>query len=753
MIAADKGRGGPRVRIGAFVGALAGLAVLVALVVRSDVAAIGRTWNLAGWPLLWLVPYRMVYFLLFAVGWLWMLRPYDRERRVGFGYVFWVTTVREAIDRLLPVASVGGGVAGVRLMAWRGLDAPAVSATVVAEIIVFMIVSYVFTALGLLALADGGGAAADKRLIIGLVLSVPIPVITVLLLRYGSVFARMERLLGPLVGIQAMSASAAALDLELRAVFERLRTLLLAGSLQLVALLSGTFESWLALRLFGHPVSLTAALTLESMNHAVRHLAFMIPAGVGFQEAGLVFFGHTLGIGADLALCLSMAKRLREILCGVPALVSWQWLEARRIRAPAGAACACLLTIMASADGARAAEDAAPASTSALGSSWFNLDRLPFIPVPSIGVDPDSGTTLGILPVWLHTDDSHAIRRIIAPDLLHNPDFGVGGHMRVFAYPSTDEQWSIVTGAMQHVQRLFDADYQWGRLREKRWTFLAKLTYERNGARRFYGIGNETLKSAATNFTDSKRFAQVQAGFNLTRAWQLLYTLRSLNHDILSGTLPGIPSIESRFAADARAGAASLQLNRLSLTFDTRDDQSAPRHGVKLVAYSGLASRGGLFNDSMYSEAGIDGRGFWPVTAQSVLATHIAVRYLPTVNRIPFWALSSIGGNISEVASDQPLRGYGTGRFVDRNSFSTGVEYRHTAMTFDAAGTHVEIEMAPFADVGRVFAQTSTLPLTALHKVGGIGFRAIARPSVVGYVDIGYGSEGVAAFTGIDYPF
>jgi len=27
------------------------------------------------------------------------------------------------------------------------------------------------------------------------------------------------------------------------------------------------------------------------------------------------------------------------------------------------------------------------------------------------------------------------------------------------------------------------------------------------------------------------------------------------------------------------------------------------------------------------------------------------------------------------------------------------------------------------------------------------------RPQIVGFVDIGYGSEGTAIFTGVDYPF
>ena len=43
--------------------------------------------------------------------------------------------------------------------------------------------------------------------------------------------------------------------------------------------------------------------------------------------------------------------------------------------------------------------------------------------------------------------------------------------------------------------------------------------------------------------------------------------------------------------------------------------------------------------------------------------------------------------------------------------------------------------------------------VTDLHPVGGAGFRAIAEPFVVGYVDLGFGGEGAAVFSGINYPF
>lgn len=45
------------------------------------------------------------------------------------------------------------------------------------------------------------------------------------------------------------------------------------------------------------------------------------------------------------------------------------------------------------------------------------------------------------------------------------------------------------------------------------------------------------------------------------------------------------------------------------------------------------------------------------------------------------------------------------------------------------------------------------MPLPRLHSVAGLGIRGLACTFVVGYFDVGYGSEGVTVFTGIDYPF
>jgi hypothetical protein len=395
---------------------------------------------------------------------------------------------------------------------------------------------------------------------------------------------------------------------------------------------------------------------------------------------------------------------------------------------------------------------APPPSPAAPGwTKWFNPATAPFIPVPEIAVDPDSGTTLGLIPTWVTTDENRNVRRIVAPDLIYNPYFGVGVHARIYEYSSRDEQWSVVAGIKERVEREFDGEYQIGRLREDRWSINYSAIYDRDGTTRFYGIGNRTREGAQTNYTDQQELGQVQVGLNFNHIWQLQYTLRFQSVDVLPGTLNDVPSIDTRFPQTL--GTNKELLNRIALVYDSRDDLTVPTHGMKWILYAGASSKNGLLNDSSYSEAGLDGRGLFPVATNTVLAAHMSLHYLPTAKDVPFWALSNIGGGQSVVGGEQPLRGFGAGRFYDRDSFSATIELRRKVFTFDAVTTLLDIEIAPFADFGRVFSSTSTNPLDHLHQVYGVGFRGIARPFVVGYVDVGYGSEGAAVFTGLNYPF
>ena len=317
-------------RIAVRIALLAGLALLISLIVNEG-SAIFIPIARAGRVLLWLVPLHAVPLLLDSLGWRVLIARW-RESRIGT--LFWIAGVREGVDRLLPAANIGGALVGIRLLAERGVDGVVAAASVTTETVLTVVSQYVFVMVGvlcLLRLTDTVQFADD--VLIGLAASLPLVVLLAVLLRYGSVFARMERLAVRLLGEQKLSflaGQSANLDAAIGELCSDRSRLLTTVAWQVTGMVSGSLETWLALRWLGHPVPFGAAVALESLTLAVRNFVFLVPAGLGVQEASLVGFGALLGVNGDLALALSLAKRMREILFGVPALLSWYWVEGRR---------------------------------------------------------------------------------------------------------------------------------------------------------------------------------------------------------------------------------------------------------------------------------------------------------------------------------------------------------------------------------------------------------------------------------------
>jgi uncharacterized membrane protein YbhN (UPF0104 family) len=85
--------------------------------------------------------------------------------------------------------------------------------------------------------------------------------------------------------------------------------------------LVGTGEVYLILQLFHHPVGWIDALILESLGQAIRGAAFAIPGALGVQEGGYLLLAPLAGLPPDAALALSLAKRARELMLGLPGLL------------------------------------------------------------------------------------------------------------------------------------------------------------------------------------------------------------------------------------------------------------------------------------------------------------------------------------------------------------------------------------------------------------------------------------------------
>jgi len=81
----------------------------------------------------------------------------------------------------------------------------------------------------------------------------------------------------------------------------------------------------------GLPVTLAEALVIESLGMAARSAGFVVPGALGVQETGFILVCGLFDIHPDTAIALSMVKRARELLVGIPGLVAWQLSEGRRV--------------------------------------------------------------------------------------------------------------------------------------------------------------------------------------------------------------------------------------------------------------------------------------------------------------------------------------------------------------------------------------------------------------------------------------
>jgi putative membrane protein len=129
-----------------------------------------------------------------------------------------------------------------------------------------------------------------------------------------------------------LADGAAALDAAIRASYRARRALSAAVLWRLVFRLAVTGEVYLALRFMGQPAGFAECFILQNLGQAVRSAAFLVPAGVGVQEGGYLLLAMALGLRPDVGLALSLAKRFRELVVGLPGLLAWQLSEVRRFK-------------------------------------------------------------------------------------------------------------------------------------------------------------------------------------------------------------------------------------------------------------------------------------------------------------------------------------------------------------------------------------------------------------------------------------
>jgi putative membrane protein len=315
----------------AVVGLIGGLALFAGLIAWRGADTVAETFGLAGWDALWLGVYFFVPVALSAQAWRPLFAPHHRPTPLHALHATWIGF---AVNWMLPVAQIGGEFARARVLTHRGFTASVSVASVVVDKTVQALTQLAYAFFGLAVLAALYTDAQVMAAAATFVATLGIALVLFYRAQKAGLFALTVRLGRALAGRfdwSRATAGASNVDEAVRRIYARHRSFWEACAWRLFARIVAAGEVWLAFQMLGHPIGIADAVILESLGQAVRGAAFVVPGALGVQEGGFVLIAAAVGIAPELGLALSLCKRVRELMIGLPGLIAWKLWEGRRL--------------------------------------------------------------------------------------------------------------------------------------------------------------------------------------------------------------------------------------------------------------------------------------------------------------------------------------------------------------------------------------------------------------------------------------
>lgn len=298
--------------------------VLMAVFGIGDVALAVAS---AGWAAAIVVLLRAIALVGAGIAWHWL---YPAAERLAAGVAILLRFIREGVNQLLPVGAVGGDLVGARLATFWRADAAVAGAVTIADVAIQAATQFLFALAGIAILVWLSGVSELVEYALG-----GLALGAVLLAAFFVVQAKIgSRLISGL--LRRLGKEGFGQDLvdrlwrALGGVYAGPGRVVACGSMHLAMWFLGALEVYVVLHAMGYPIGYAEAVVIESLGQAVRGAAFAVPGGIGVQEGGFIALCALFAVPAGPALALSLVKRLADLVLGLPALVAWQALEARR---------------------------------------------------------------------------------------------------------------------------------------------------------------------------------------------------------------------------------------------------------------------------------------------------------------------------------------------------------------------------------------------------------------------------------------
>ena len=279
-----------------------------------------------------IVAFHIPQMLLSALGWQAIAGP-------GPGLRTWLRLrwVREAVNNLLPLAQIGGEFVVAHLLQRQGVRLARAIGGTIADLLLEMGTQVLFTVLGVALLVHVAGHSEVSDLAtraLWVAALVVAAAFAALWMGLAAVIERAALRMGHSFGWPA-TAEIGGLHEALVGCFRAPGRVTAACVWHLVSWLSGGLEVCLILHFFGMDVGLDIGLIIESLGQALKAVGFAVPGALGVQEGGYVVVCRLLNIPPETALAVSLIKRVREAVLGIPGLVLWHRAGAKAAVRPA----------------------------------------------------------------------------------------------------------------------------------------------------------------------------------------------------------------------------------------------------------------------------------------------------------------------------------------------------------------------------------------------------------------------------------
>jgi putative membrane protein len=316
-------------KYGVIAAALVGLAVAVWLLLHIGIepvfAAVASV-GIGGFALICL--YGTAVVGLMGSGWLALLP--DRQPRDFLTFIV-ARQMRDSAGDILPFSQFGGIVIGARYAILRGVSAPLSFASMVADVTTELMAQIAFIFIGVaLGISELRASPAmgpyANILLLGSFLLVPGIAAFVFLQQRGGAFA--ERLAARF--LPAAVKQTAEIGRAMVAMYHSPARLAASSTIHLLAWIASGVGIWISVRLIGGHINIFQAIAIEALLAALRSATVFVPAAIGVQEAGYAALMPLFGLGPEIGLAVSLLKRARDVVVGVPVLLVWQAMESRR---------------------------------------------------------------------------------------------------------------------------------------------------------------------------------------------------------------------------------------------------------------------------------------------------------------------------------------------------------------------------------------------------------------------------------------